>query len=89
MLQLQAKLWMAEFQPAELVKELKKRHCPETVPVLFCLVVTKLGVGLEACVLALGSRVLILTSWSDTYAAEFTVHQAQLLWHLKGQEKWY
>ncbi len=88
-LQLQAKLWKDGFQPADLGKELSKVHCPECVPVVLCIVAAKLGPGLNSCVVAQSSRVLILTSWSEAVAAVFTLHRTDLLWHPLGKENWY
>ena len=89
MLQIQTKLWQDGFQPANLVAELDKVHCPESVPVVLCICVTSLGAGLNSCVLAQPSRVLTLTSWSETIAAEFTLQDTGLLWRRMDEAKWY
>ena len=89
MFHIQTKLWQDGFQPANLVAELKKVHCPESVPVVLCICATSLGAGLNSCVSAQPSRVLILTSWSATVAAKFTFHGTSLLWRRKKYNTWY
>ena len=88
-LYMQTRMWQDGFQPADLVKELEAINYAESVPVVHCIVATRLGGDLDACVMAQDSHVLILTSWSKTVPAEYTLHNRCLLWHPKGEKRWF
>lgn len=89
-LQIQAKLWVDGFQPAHLLEEVGKVHCPASVYVVLCVLATELGEHLKGCVKRTAKRVLVLSSWSEDLDAVYVMTNEHLLWQSQqGGNKWF